>query len=93
MVNCLHRGREETTVKVRGHELDSLSQIYSNGKASIWKSQCSIKSSMPKTMKYSCLSHKLDMVLQKASSYNECSLSEPQSFSTSKKIRKLPVYV
>lgn len=68
MVNCLHCGREETIVKVRDHELDSLSQIYSNGKASIWKSQCSIKSSLPKTMKYSCLSHKLEMILQKVSS-------------------------
>ena len=39
-------------------------------------------------MKYSCLFYKLEMVLQKVSSCNECNLSQPQSFSTSKKNQK-----
>lgn len=37
----------------------------------IWKSQCSIKSSLPQTMKYSRPSYKLEMILQKVSNL-EC---------------------
>lgn len=47
-------------------------------------------------MNYSRLSHKLEMILRKVSSSNECNLLRPQSFSKfkkKKKIRKLPVYV
>ena len=39
-------------------------------------------------MKYLCLFYKVEMVLQKVSSCNECNLSQPQSFSTSKKNQK-----